>query len=611
MKREWIRNLVALFLFVGLLLYVSWNRKSTFEEGEREEKAKKIAVVEPDRIVRVEFENGSGHVVFERRPKDEKGRFTDAYAPLSDELEQLGDWAVVEPYRALSDFYGVKTLLDHVRDLSLTKVVDEKGTTPGTYGLKPAQARIALFEKEGRSPAVDVRVGEANSAQSGLYVRIGSDPRILLTSMSLEYLKTRTPNDWRERMIAGFGDLSKVTAVDAEYLEPKKRRILKLTKGPNGWEMASPRKLPVDENSVERYLNDFKSLRALEFVSEAADRDAGKFGLDRPYARIHVRFDAPSGPQERTIFIGSKREKERPVYVRRADFPWVAKVAPIAPETLAGDVRSLAVRKPLGLPEMAVTKVVVGEGAKVTELQMKDGAWALVKPAADRADPTEARTLVGKLAGLTANEVLPDGSVVGKSLPMSLAVSTQAATRELRLSRDEAANTAIGVWVGEGIAYRFAPADLRAIVEQAGRVRERRLVPFDLGELAKFSILRGPFAATFERQPDEEWKATSIAGAEPAAMARLASREAIGGIVNELRNLRIDAFDAGAAPTESAELLKLELTWKKGTPLTWWIEPAKGDKRKTWSKERNVTAWLTVASTDALEAALGTVKEAK
>src|SRR5258705_6733984 len=103
--------------------------------------------------------------------------------------------------------------------------------------------------------------------------------------MTLDYLKKRKTADWRAKEVVGIKDLKKVTHVHAEYLDGGKKTELNLIRNEKGWMSEGADKLPLDEKGVEAFLADIKSIRATEIVGDEADKEAGKFGFDHPYAK--------------------------------------------------------------------------------------------------------------------------------------------------------------------------------------------------------------------------------------------------------------------------------------------------------------------------------------
>jgi hypothetical protein len=569
MKKEWIRNLVALAILAGMVLFVSWNRKSKFEKGEKEEKAKNLVTFDLKDAQKLEVETSQGLVTFERRPTDAKGKYTDAWSPLSEEFDTVSGWAMVSPISALPDQYSVNAILDNLKELAATKIIDEKGANPKEYNLEKPPVTIRIFEKGKAEPKLAVRVGDANSATSGLYMQTSDKPQIVLGSMSLDYLKTRKISDWRNKEIVGYKDVKKMKSLEAQY--PQAKTVLKMTKDNGNWFSTAP-KLPVDERSVETLLADIKGMRATDIVSDNADIDAAKYGFDRPYAKFTFQFDGDNGVQTRSVVIGGKIEKDKPIFVRRTDFPQVYSVPGTMKDTLTKKLSDMVDKKPLAVAEGEVKRVMVVHSGVTTELEKVESRWNLLQPVKDVADSSEVSALLAKLIDWKAEEFLPTSKDRPKSKPSTtLLLDLGDKKRQLDVYEIKDKKKVYGVRRDLNLDYRFNRIDFEQVLVKLEGVREKGLSPVETELLSSIKIQRGDQTVEMIRNAKGEWS--------PATHSDLA---------RNIGNLRITQFLVKAPETNSKSIpLRVEFRPKSANAQSWEIAETIDGNWVGFSKERN------------------------
>ncbi|MFH1017800.1 MAG: DUF4340 domain-containing protein [Pseudomonadota bacterium] len=588
MKREWIRNLIGLALLVALVLYVSWQRKSSYEASQKTDQEKKLLDFDPGLMAKIVVKNNAGTVVFAKRPKAGGGTFTDEWAPLSAEDDSLPDWAITEPVRSLPDEYTMRTLLDNIKGLEETKVIDEKGSRPEEYGLKSPRLQIELYAPGKPEARLGIHVGDQNSAHTGLYLKTSQGPKIVLTPMTLDYLMTRNPNDWRRKEIWGAKDVKKVKSLQAEYLEKGKRSGFSLRREASGWKILGGTPLDADERTMDSFLNEMRAVRATDFVSENGERDAKKFGLDHPFARIRIGMEGPKGFVDHVLLVGQKSEKDKDLYVRRTDFPQIYAVTSSAKNTYRRSLADLIDKHPLALDENKIDHVWVTTKGATTQVEKSENRWVMKQPVADDADTSETEGLLSKLVSLRGQEYIPEGKVKPAGNPLAVfKISAAGSQREVKIY--EMQKQMYGVRSEPKVTFRFAESDVNEILSKPEMLRERRVVPFSGADLKAFSLKKAKLEVRLERDEKGAWKLEALEGADAAIRAKLSKRETTEAFAREISDLRLDSFSAATASPAGAPTLELSVASKAGKSLSWRFGPgAEGQKVRGWCKERKV-----------------------
>ncbi len=455
MKKELYRIVGAFLVLCGLTIVVWKHRKGEEATKSKKEEEEKLIKLDLGISERMAVTTANGKVVFEKRPKDEKGKYTDLFAPLSLELDSISEWMMVSPVKAPVDTYSIKSILDNLKDLKSEKTISDTEENAVEYNLEKPPLQIDFFDKGSNTPKLAVKVGDENSAKSGLYVQVSNiGPKIFLTtSTSLDSIKNRSVFDWRAKEVIGFKDVKKVKKVSFEYNRKGKKEKLLVLKEGNEWKIREPKKLPGDDSAVEGFLGDLKSLRATEFVSEDVKKDSAKFGLSKPFAKFLIVFDSDLGEQERKIFFAEpvKKEKDKKnLYLMREDLPYIFAISETNKEKLFKELKQLVMKKPLHVSQESITQLWLSKAEEELEVVKKDGKWMFTKPKSESVNEFRISSLLWKLIDFKADEYVGDKQPP-KWGKQKLAIRIQAAdkTKEAQFFETEKADTLGAKVVGE------------------------------------------------------------------------------------------------------------------------------------------------------------------
>lgn len=599
MKKDWLRIAIALAVLGGLTVFTSLRRKHEAEKSEKEEESKKLLTANLDDMDRLSIVTPEGTVTLQRRPKDAAGKYTDSFAPLSDEFDTISPWGVTAPYSAVAEYFNANSLIDMLKSLTYTKVIDEKGEKPGSYNLEKPPIVLTLFGKGKTEPAVTIKIGDENSAHSGLYIQASTSPRIVLGGYSLNFLRSRKADEWRKKEIFGIKDLKTVKSLELSY---EGSPAIRMTKEASGWQIVSPEALPGDESAIESLLSDLKSLRLEKVVSENADADAKAYGLDHPYATFSMKVALPGGDQEKKLWIGGKIEKDKSIYVRRSGMSQIFAVRYALKDSLTKKVTDLVGKSPLKMSEADLTSMVLIKEGQVTELQKKDGKWALVKPVADEASANDAASFLEKAIALKAKTYVGrKAAATGKPLA-TLRISAGANTKELSFSTSTDGKELSGRLTKPELFYTFEKGPVDELIAAASMLRERRMPSTGTDELSAIQIQKNELSVNLSQDGEGTWKLSSAKGMDAASQLRLKDAMQVSNLVQAVERLSLDAFaDNTKWETVKSNELKFEFQPKKGNKAIWQVGKKEDDQYYIWSEGRKIVGKINASKIEDIE----------
>ncbi|HWZ92816.1 MAG TPA: DUF4340 domain-containing protein [Polyangiaceae bacterium] len=227
----------------------------------------------------------------------------DAGAPVDVELTKTGeDWKLTKPVEASANQPNVKSLLDNLKTLKVTELIDGTKTSYGKFGLSDDKALHAVFSK-GNGVALDLYFGE--SGGRGQMTRIAGKDGVYAVKGYSSYLYARDVKGWRDLTIFKFEDtqVSNVTIDNANgsfvfALEGDKWT----SKFKKGKDAAEPIK-NFEDSKLKDMLRAYKSLNADNFADKG--KTPADVGLDKPTAT--VVFTLKDGAK-REVQVGSTAE---------------------------------------------------------------------------------------------------------------------------------------------------------------------------------------------------------------------------------------------------------------------------------------------------------------
>jgi hypothetical protein len=215
----------------------------------------------------------------------------DAGAPVDIELTKTGeDWKLTKPVSAAANQANVKSLLDNLKTLKVTELIDAGKASYSKFELSDDKALHAVFSK-GNGVALDVYFGE--SGGRGQMTRIGGKDGVYATKGYSSYLYARDVKGWRDMTLLKFEDpdVTNVT-IDNEHgsfaFVYDKGKTTKNEFKPSGKDSKAEPIKDYDESKLVDLLRAYKALSADDFA-DASKTDAD-VGLDKPLATLVITF---------------------------------------------------------------------------------------------------------------------------------------------------------------------------------------------------------------------------------------------------------------------------------------------------------------------------------
>ena len=222
----------------------------------------------------------------------------DAGAPVDVELTKTGeDWKLTKPVDAAANQPNVKSLLDNLKSLKVTELIDSGTASYSKFGVSDDKALHAVFSKA-NGVALDAYFGETGGR--GQMTRIAGKDGVYAIKGYSSYLYARDVKGWRDMTIFKFEDtqVANVTIDNANGSFAFALNGDKWTAKYKGEELKN-----FDDSKLKDMLRAYKSLNADNFAEK--NKTPADVGLDKPTATVVFTLKDNA---KREIRLGSTAE---------------------------------------------------------------------------------------------------------------------------------------------------------------------------------------------------------------------------------------------------------------------------------------------------------------
>jgi hypothetical protein len=317
---DWRKNRIAIgaTLFLALLALTLWaiNRRDA-----RPSRADEIPSVELDEATITALEIN--------RPNDER--------VVLSKVDET--WRVTEPLDADADQNNVKSALNRLTDLRITRVV---ATQPEHYAQLQVddENAVRVTVKDGETTLTELRVGKYSDGVT--MVRIEDRPEVFGAGGSLRYAFDRELKAWRDRKVV---QLETANVQSVRFDSPKGTFAFQRQNG--GWIATEGEKElgEFDPKQVDGRLSTAARLTATGFAPEGTS--APRAGLTEPTATVTM---TTSDDEAKTVVLGDATDEGDEFYLWREDNPTIYVISTYLADRLQPDAAAFEKPKPPPAP---------------------------------------------------------------------------------------------------------------------------------------------------------------------------------------------------------------------------------------------------------------------
>jgi len=305
-----------------------------------------------------------------------------------------GKWQITAPKPLGADQEAVSSLLSSVSSLNSDRLVEDKATDLGQYGLAQPSLELDITTKD--SKPQKLLLGDDTPAGGAVFAKLEGDPRVFTIASYNKSSLEKTANDLRDKRLltVDFDKLSQVELVT-------KKQDIEFGRNKQEWQIVKPKPSRADNFQVEEIV---RKLREAKMDTASSDADAKKaaaaFASGTQVATAKVT-DAAS-TEELQI-----RKSKDDYYAKSSAVPGVHKVATDLGSGLDKNVDDFRNKKLFDFGYDDPSKVELHDGTKAYFLTKGGQDWWSAD--SKRMDPTSVQALIDKIRELSASKLVDAG----------------------------------------------------------------------------------------------------------------------------------------------------------------------------------------------------------
>jgi hypothetical protein len=203
-----------------------------------------------------------------------------------------GNWQIIEPVKDQTDSETLSSFLSSLSTERATEVQTKAPIDWAKYHLNEPGAKFEIEKNDGAKLAW--AVSSFTTFDGNYYLRVGD--KLLLGTSSWGRLIGKTAAQLRDKRV--LRNPGEVEAITISIMDKDNQSRLELKKREGHWVAAGQDKLALDEEKINRYIEDLKAIKAMEVLSGPVDQTMRKaHGFDGNTRRIGLTFKKQEGRQ--------------------------------------------------------------------------------------------------------------------------------------------------------------------------------------------------------------------------------------------------------------------------------------------------------------------------
>ncbi len=299
------------------------------------------------------------------------------------------DWRITAPQSLAADQSAVSGMVSPLETLDSQRLVQDKASDLGQYGLSQPSLAIGITEKNGQTQRL--LIGDSTPTGTGVYTKVDADPRVFTIASFNKSSLDKSLNDLRDKRLI-TADADKIGRLD---LVTKQESIeFGRDRAEGQWQILKPKPMRADGAQVGelvRALTDAK----MDLTSGDPKKDASAFASGTPVAS--VRITTESGMQELQL-----RKGKDDYYAKSSIVEGVYKVSNSLGQQLAKKLDDFRNKKLFDFGPGTPDKIEMHDGTKAYFFTHSGEDWWSAEGKKLDADSVE--QLVSKLRDLQASK---------------------------------------------------------------------------------------------------------------------------------------------------------------------------------------------------------------
>lgn len=304
---------------------------------------------------------------------------------------QPKQWQIQSSGPYLASAHAVNGMLSALADFRAQRVIEEKPTNLGEYGLSDPEFKLQIAEKSGAP--VTLSFGDLAPTSHGVYAMVSGDSRVFLAPDWAKLDLDKSLDDLRDKRLL---PVDPNTVIDFSLVHPD--QTIRFIRAHGGWQIEQPQSYRTDTFQVEDLLN--QVVDAQWMASTVPAKAEAAFAHGKPVAT--VKLAGSTGQQSMEI-----REDDGNYYSKSSDAPGTWQIDAAVGEAVSRKLDSFRNKQLFSFGYASdPDKIEVHAGSKALFLTRSGSTWWSV---GTKMDAGSVEDLVSAMRSLAATRFVDEG----------------------------------------------------------------------------------------------------------------------------------------------------------------------------------------------------------
>jgi hypothetical protein len=305
-----------------------------------------------------------------------------------------GKWQITSPMPLGVEQNAVSPMLSSLSTLTAGRLVEEKASDLGQYGLSDPALTATITEKNNKTH--ELLLGDNTPAGSAVYAKLEGDPRVFTIASYNKSNIDKSVNELRDKRLLTV-DSDKISKVELMV----KKEDIEFGRNKDAWQIVKPKPMRADEAEVDELVRTLTDARMdLSGTDQDAKKMASMFASAAPVATAKVT--AESGTQELQV-----RKNKDDYYAKSSAVDGVYKVASTIGKGLDKGLDDFRNKKLFDFGFTDPNKIEMQDGQKSYFLTKGGEDWW--NGSGKKLDVGSAQSVVDKIRDLSASKFVDSG----------------------------------------------------------------------------------------------------------------------------------------------------------------------------------------------------------
>jgi hypothetical protein len=333
-----------------------------------------------------------------------------------------GKWQITSPQPLSVEQSAVSPMLSSLSTLTSERLVEDKASDLGQYGLSDPALVANITEKNNQTHAL--LLGDQTPAGGAVYAKLDGDPRVFMIASYNKGNIDKSVNDLRDkRLLTVDGDkISKVELI-------AKKDDIEFGRNKDAWQIVKPKPLRADGQQVEELVRSLTDARMdLSGPDQDAKKRAAAFAAATPVATAKVT--AESGTQELQV-----RKNKDDYYAKSSVVEGVYKVSSSLGKGLDKGLEDFRNKKLFDFGFSDPNKIEIHDGTKSYFLTKGGDDWW--NGSGKKLDAGSAQSVVDKIRDLSASKFV-DSRFAAPAIELTVTSNDGKRVEKVQISKHDA-----------------------------------------------------------------------------------------------------------------------------------------------------------------------------